>query len=159
MSEYSAEQVGRALARIPSGCAILTARHEGRRSGMLASWIQQAGFDPPAVSVAVKKGRPIEELMDAAGSFALNLIGDDPAPMFRHFGRGYGLDDDAFERLNVTDCDGGVALVDAMAILNCRVAGKYDAGDHWIYVGHVTDAKARDEGRPYVHLRKNGMNY
>lgn len=159
MSDFSAEHIGPSLARIPSGCAILTARHEGRRTGMLASWIQQAGFDPPAVTVAVKKGRPIEAVMDAAGRFSLNLIGDDPTPMFRHFGRGFGPDDDAFAGLNAVDCDGGVALANALAVFNCRVVGKHDAGDHWVYVGHVSDAKAGGEGRPYVHLRKNGMNY
>jgi hypothetical protein len=47
----------RALGRIPSGLFILTARFEDQSTGMLASWVQQVSFDPPLVSVAVKKGR------------------------------------------------------------------------------------------------------
>jgi len=37
--------------------AAVTARLDERSTGMLASWVQQVGFDPPMISVAVKKGR------------------------------------------------------------------------------------------------------
>src|SRR5205814_1867839 len=130
----SSGEIGKALGRLPSGCAILTAAAGADRMGMLASWIQQAALDPPAVSVAVRKGRPVEPIIDAANRFVLNLIGEDPTAMFRHFGKGFGPGEDAFAGLATQPVDGGVALTNAIAVLSCRVTGKYDAGDHWLYV-------------------------
>lgn len=159
MDEALRSRVGAALARIPSGCAILTVDSPVGRTGMLASWIQQAGFDPPAVSVAVRKGRPVEPMIDAAGAFVLNLIGENPTAMFKHFGKGFAAGEEAFAGLTVRSVPGGVALPDAAAVLQCRVAARCDAGDHWLYVGHIIEADAAAESKPYVHLRKNGLNY
>jgi len=159
MDDAVLQRIGKALGMIPSGCGILTVTDGDFRTGMLTSWIQQAGFDPPAVSIAVKKGRPIEPLIDRTGRFVLNLIGEDPRAMFRHFGRGFEPDEDAFAGLKISTQDGGVALEDAIAILSCRVAGKFDAGDHWLYVGRVENATTRDGARSYVHLRKSGLTY
>lgn len=153
------DAIFQAIARIPSGCAILTAATPTARTGMLASWVQQAGFDPPSVSVALRKGRPIESLIESARRFALNLIGENPGPMFRHFGRGFSLEQDAFAGLEYKDTPGGVALADSIAVLDCEVSGRLDAGDHWLYVGRVTAAEIRGTGGPYVHLRKSAANY
>src|SRR5262245_39317096 len=159
MNTLSTEQIGKALGRVPSGCAILTSVSQHARMGMLASWVQQAGFDPPAISVAVKKGRPIEPIIDQSGRFTVNVIGEDPAPMFRQFGKGFATGEDAFAGVRTKEVEGGVMLEDAVAVLSCRVAGKHDTGDHWLYVGHIVNAMALDGAKPYVHLRKNGLNY
>ncbi|MCK6457871.1 MAG: flavin reductase family protein [Phycisphaerae bacterium] len=159
MNATTQEQIARALGRIASGCFILTARAGTKRTGMLASWVQQAGFEPPAVSVAVRKGRAIESLIDESKHFALNILGEDPVAMFKHFGRGFTLDEDAFAGLDAKDCAGGIVIANRIGRLSCRVTGKHDAGDHWLYVGEVIDAEGDDAQRPYVHLRRNGMNY
>lgn len=154
------EQVGRALGRIPSGCAILTARHDGRRTGMLASWVQQAGFEPPMVSVAVNRQRPIARLIEASGGFVLNLLGENPTAMFKHFARGFSLDEDAFEGINAREVTGGIEIPDRVARLSAVVRGKTEAGDHDLYVGEVVEAEVGEpSGRPYVHIRKTGFSY
>ena len=46
------------LGRIPSGVFILVAGDgTGRRTGLLTSWVQQASFEPPQVTIAVNKSR------------------------------------------------------------------------------------------------------
>jgi flavin reductase (DIM6/NTAB) family NADH-FMN oxidoreductase RutF len=156
------EAIAKSLGRIPSGCAILTAVAHGRRTGMLASWFQQTSFEPPMISVAVKKGRPIEKLIDDSGEFVLNLLRENPAAMFKQFGRGFTLEEDAFAGVAVSQVAGvagGVALADALAHLSGRVKGKCDAGDHWLYIAEVMGADIAEIAPPYVHLRKNGLNY
>jgi 3-hydroxy-9,10-secoandrosta-1,3,5(10)-triene-9,17-dione monooxygenase reductase component len=155
----TSDQINHGLAQIPSGCAILTAAGRGGRMGMLASWIQQAGFDPPAVSVAVKKGRPIEPIIDETKQFVLNVLGGDPAALLRHFGSGFAPGAEPFAGLEVSPVEGGIALKEALAVLSCRVTGKYDTGDHWLYVGQVTQGTVRSDVKPYVHLRRSGLNY
>src|SRR5687768_64119 len=97
MNEEQLKGVGRALGQIPSGGSILTARDGERVTGMLASWVQQASFESPAITVAVRHGRPVQELIEASGHFVLNLIGEDRGPMFKHFSRGFGPDEPAFQ--------------------------------------------------------------
>jgi flavin reductase (DIM6/NTAB) family NADH-FMN oxidoreductase RutF len=159
MNDQARDRVSKAIGRIPSGCSILTARAGGRRTGMLASWVQQAGFDPPTLSVAVKKGRPIERLIDDSRTFILNVLGENPLPMFKHFGRGFSPEDDAFAGIGATDVTDGVVIEDRVGWISAKVREKVDAGDHWLYIGEVIDADCQADANPYVHLRKNGLNY
>ena len=153
------EQIARPLGLIPSGCFVLTASDSGHSQGILASWVQQAGFEPPAVSVAVRHNRPIRSLIDRSGHFVLNLIGQDTTELFKHFGKGFETDQPAFEGLKTRNEPGGVVLEDCIAHLSCRVTGKVDTGDHTIYVATVIDGGLHGEGQPNVRIRTSGFNY
>lgn len=159
MDESMREQVGRALGRIPSGCAIVTARAGGRRTGMLASWVQQASFEPPMVSVAIKKGRPVAGLIEASKEFVLNVLGENPTAMFKHFGKGFEPEQDAFAGLAAREVACGVEIPDQVARLSVHVRGQCEAGDHVVYVGEVVEAKAGEMRPPHVHVRKSGWMY
>ena len=86
MHETTDNDRANAVAKIPSGVAVLTAADAGTSTGMLASWMQQAAFEPLMVTVCVKAGRPIETLVAASRSFVLNVLGENPTDMFKHFG-------------------------------------------------------------------------
>lgn len=151
--------IGQSIARIPSGCSILTVARGDRSTGMLVSWVQQAAFVPPSISVCVKDGRPPIALIDASGRFVLNVIGEDPAPLFKHFGKGFALDDDAFDGVESDASPFGPTLRSAVAHLGCVVTEKVAVGDHILYVATVEAAHAAADAKPHVHLRKNGLSY
>ena len=153
------DQAAAAVGRIPSGVAILTAAAGDRSTGMLASWFQQASFEPLLVTVAVKRGRPIRELMESSGRFALNLLAENPKEMFRVYARGFGPDEDAFADVACRRSAHGVRLDEALAYLGCRIVQRVATGDHDLYVGQVEEARQYGDGRPHVHLRKTGANY
>ncbi len=94
------EIVARVLGKLPSGCSILTAAHTGRSTGMLTSWLQQASFQPLLLTVAIKPGRPMPDLIEKSQRFVVNLLGQNPDAFFRHFGRGFAPGEPAFEGLN-----------------------------------------------------------
>ena len=96
-----AKSLAAALGRIPSGLFILTARHEGRETGMLASWVQQCSFDPPQVSVALHKGRTLVEWLTEGADFTLNILPEGGKALVAHFGKGFELDQPAFEGLEL----------------------------------------------------------
>src|SRR6476646_2144 len=89
------------LGRIPSGIYILTARHAEQETGMLASWVMQAGFDPPMVSVAVRQGRYVGQWLTAGSPFVLNVVAQGQKSLLSHFGRGFELGQPAFEGLRI----------------------------------------------------------
>lgn len=155
------QQTATALGRIPSGLFILTARHGERETGMLASWVQQCSFDPPQVTVAVRRDRDILEWLTPGTAFTLNQLAEGQNSFLSHFGKGFTLDQPAFTGLNVDrPADEGPILLDAMGYLLCRVAGRFTGGDHEMVVGTVVGGKMNQaDGKPYVHVRKSGMRY
>ncbi|MCP4248132.1 MAG: flavin reductase family protein [bacterium] len=155
----SPEAIGIALAKIPSGAAIATASHDGKSAGMLASWIQQIAFEPPMVCLAVKHGRPIEAVIDAAGTFVLNFVGQGGQKIFGQFARSAAPSENAFEGLDVEYRPAGPVLGDCIGHLACEVTSKHAAGDHHLYLAKVTAAQADADAEPYVHHRTSGLSY
>src|SRR4051794_25803430 len=91
--------LARALGRIPSGLYILTVRQGDRATGLLASWVQQSGVDPPMLTVALKGDRYVADWIASTGRFPLNQLATGSKALIRHFGRGFAPDAPAFEGL------------------------------------------------------------
>src|SRR5689334_19879486 len=101
MSSSDVSAVAAVLGKVPSGLFILTVRHGDQETGMLASWVMQAGFEPPMVSVAVKQGRYVGEWLTAGTPFVLNALGETHKSLLSHFGRGFEPAEAAFSGLKV----------------------------------------------------------
>jgi flavin reductase (DIM6/NTAB) family NADH-FMN oxidoreductase RutF len=158
------ESIAPVLGRIPSGISILIVGDgTGRETGMLASWVQQASFGPPMVTVAVNRKRYLNDWLLTGAPVTLNLLSEDDGKFLKHFGKGFEPDAAAFEGLNLTRAANGLPmLADAMGCLEGKVVSRTDAGDHYIYVIELTAATAGadlETGKPWVHIRKNGLNY
>lgn len=149
-----------ALGRIPSGLFIVTVRHGTEQTGMLASWVQQCSFEPPQVSLALRKGRVIADWMASGAPFSLHVLGEGQSKLVSHFGKGFELGQSAFEGLEVIYRDGLAPLLpQALAVLDCRAAGRFSVGDHDILIGTIHDGQILHDGRPTVHIRRHGTHY
>src|SRR5262245_42734168 len=114
--------LAKALGRIPSGLFVLTAGPFGAETGLLVSWVQQCSFDPPMVSVALRRGRPIAGLLAVGEPFTVNVVGEGQKHLIAHFGRGFEPGQPAFEGVALERHDGHPpALAEAVAHLACRV--------------------------------------
>lgn len=153
------EEIGAALGRITSGCFILTTSHADRATGVLVSWVQQASFDPPIVTVCLKHGRPVVDVVEASERFLINVLAEDASALFGHFGKGFGPQEDAFAGLTTEPTEFGPLLNSCIAHLGCRVIGKTEAGDHILYLGEVLSASGDDQAKPYIHTRRSGLGY
>jgi flavin reductase (DIM6/NTAB) family NADH-FMN oxidoreductase RutF len=148
------------LGRVPSGIFILTAGHDGQETGMLASWVMQAGFEPPMVTVAVKQGRYVGDWLAAHAPFVLNVVAEGQSALLRHFVRGFDPGSPAFEGLEIIRTEQGTpALSDCLGHLECVPINHVDSGDHRIFLAEVTGGSQRSDARPMVHVRKNGLSY
>lgn len=148
------------LGRVPSGIFILTARHGAQETGMLASWVMQAGFEPPMVTVAVKQGRYVGQWLDAGAAFALNAVAEDDKQLLKHFGRGFEPGQPAFEGLAISRTERGTPVLDAaVGFLECVATGHVDSGDHRVFLARIESGVLTRDARPMVHIRKSGANY
>lgn len=161
MSHDPVTPLGQALGRIPSGLYILTVRQGDHATGMLASWVQQAGFDPPMLTVAVGLKRYVGDWIASSGRFTLNQVPTGGKALIRHFGRGFGPDEPAFEGLALKTIEGfGVILEGAVACLEAEVQGEIQGGDHRVFLARVVNgALLQAPCEPLVHVRHNGYHY
>lgn len=152
-----------ALGQIPSGLYVLTVRQGDRSTGMLASWVQQAGFDPPMLTVAIQRDRFIVDWIEAAGRFTLNQLPLGSKALIRHFGRGFEPDVDAFHGIAIrqeTEAQGGPVLKDAMAYLDTEVVGQLAESDHRIFLARIVGGDLLEQdAKPFLHVRANGFHY
>ncbi len=153
-----------ALGRIPSGVFILCAGNDqGSSTGMLASWVQQASFEPPQVTVAVNKSRYLNQWLKLNSPVTLNQVAKSDSTLLKHFGKGFEPDADAFEGIaRIPGQNGQPILSNAMGSLEGTVAAQFEAGDHILYLVTIAFAHApanQTTNEPFVHIRKNGFNY
>jgi flavin reductase (DIM6/NTAB) family NADH-FMN oxidoreductase RutF len=148
------------LGQVPSGVYILTARFEGQETGMLASWVMQAGFEPPMLTVAIQQGRYVAKWLSAKAPFVLNVLAMGQKPLLSHFARGFAPGADAFEGVAIERSPEGLPILcDAVGFLECRPTQHQDSGDHRIFLCCVTAGRLQHPASPMVHIRKNGMHY
>lgn len=160
MNEKDHKGISAALGRIPAGLYILTAGGVDRRTGMLCSWVQQLGIDPPMVSVAIAKSRPIVSLIRESGHFGLCQLSKDDKQVLGRFAAGTTIDVDPFDGLDLQPNETGVPILQStMASLECELVECIDLeADHYLFVGKVLAGQANDN-QPVIRLRENGFRY
>ena len=148
-----------ALGRIPSGLYAVGAMHEGRRIGMLCSFVEQAGFEPPMISIALGHDRPLRRILEHGGLFSLNILGVEDKKLLAAFAAG--REEDPFAAFTLVENGHGLPqLAEALAWLACRPRGSVGAGDHVVYVAEVLEGCLHREGsEPMIRVRKNGFSY
>jgi flavin reductase (DIM6/NTAB) family NADH-FMN oxidoreductase RutF len=149
-----------ALGRVPSGLFIVTAGDGDDATGMLASWVQQCSFTPPQLSLALRRGRGLNERLQPGVVFTVNILADDQTHLIAHFGRGFDPGEPAFSGIDIERPDGGPpVLTEALAYVQCRVSGRCAAGDHDLIVGEAVGGGLLNDGAPMIHIRKSGGHY
>lgn len=148
-----------ALGRIPSGLYVVGAVHEGRRLGMLCSFVEQAGFEPPMISLSLGRDRSLRQLLEDGALFSVNILGTEDKKILAAFASpGEG---DPFAPFSLVENSHDLPqLEDALACLVCRPRGSVEAGDHVVYVAEVLEGCLhREGGEPMIRIRKNGFAY
>ncbi len=144
------------MGKISSGLFVLTAVLDGKRAGMLCSFVEQAGFEPPMVTVAMGMDRPILAAMVEDVVFGLNILGKDDGGLMKPFMK----DADPFAGLETDESvPGAIRLTSAFAFLACRVRARCEGGDHVVVLAEVIDGAGGVEGEPMVRVRRDGFGY
>jgi 3-hydroxy-9,10-secoandrosta-1,3,5(10)-triene-9,17-dione monooxygenase reductase component len=161
ISEELKHTVGKALGRIPSGVFILTAAHGSERAAMMASWVQQASFEPPAVTVAMAKGRPIADLVRASKRFALSVVPEGDTSLMKRYARGVKPGEDPFARVETFDTPGGLPVIkSALAWIEGELVTTCDFGGcHELLIARVAAGAILQEGKAFAHQRGSGFHY
>lgn len=164
VDEKIKETVGPALGRVASGVHIVTVAHSdetGGNDGMLATWVIQASFNPPLLTVAVNSERAIYKSLKKGAEFGVNVLSKDNMDIFKSFAKPHTEGMDRFEGHELLDdIEGPPAFKKAVSYLKCTVKEVVEGGDHDIVIGEIKDGRLLNEGaEPMTHSRKNGFQY
>lgn len=152
----------KAMGRLSGGLYIITATKGNVSSAMLASWVSQASFEPPGLTIAVAKDRAIESLMQVGDRFILNVLEEGKyQALMKHFLKRFKPGDDRFAGVKTqTASNGSPILIDALAYLECEVLSRMECSDHWLVYSQVTTGRVSNpDALTAVHHRKVGNHY
>lgn len=158
--EQTRDALGRALGMIPSGIFVVTARRDAIQSAYVGSWIQQAAFEPPSITIAMNKQRPLLSLLSSGVGIGVNILGRRQSALYARFEPGFSLTEDPFAGVATQTLVTGVPLLcEAFAYLDCRVKSLLDAGDHTIVLAEVLAGGAQPAGESMTYTRQSGFTY
>ena len=159
----SKEKIGPAIGRLASGVYIVTVDVAGKKDGMLATWITQAGFEPPSLVVSINKQRDILRALNVGDRFTINVLSNRNMDIFKAFAKPH--NDEKVEGLALKESvDGstgsGPVFAEAVSYIDLQVQSVTEVGDHVLVVGEVIDGELLNgQDEPMTHLRKDGFKY
>jgi flavin reductase (DIM6/NTAB) family NADH-FMN oxidoreductase RutF len=110
-------------------------------NGMIVVWVIRVLHNPVLVAVSVGKTRYTHDMIHKSGFFCINILSEAQVELARIFGFASGQTEDKFKGIK---CGIGKnkapILEDIAGHMECKLQSIYDAGDHSIFIGEVTDS-------------------
>lgn len=157
-----ASNVEQAVGRIVGALCVMTATKGEISGAMLASWVSQATFNPPGLTIAVAKDRAIESLLHRGDRMVLNILAQGRhIGIMKHFLKPFAPGEDRFAGIETEEADNGCPIIkDSLAYLECEVGDRMECGDHWLIYAEVQAGNVlQPEAKTAVHHRKSGNHY
>jgi flavin reductase (DIM6/NTAB) family NADH-FMN oxidoreductase RutF len=154
-----------AMGQHVSSVCVITTQHEGRRYGLTATAMTSVCADPARLLVCVNKSGVSHDMIKASGVFCVNVLAEKQLQTAKAFAGMLGKDFDKFSSGEWYALQTGVpALVNAVAVFDCRIAQTIDQFSHAIFIGEVlavSFATGQDTllygARKFRDLRKIGQ--
>lgn len=138
---------------------LITSAHNGKRNIMAAAWVCALDFDPPKITVVIDKKTFTRELMEAEGTFAINLPCVKQIELVKKVGAVSGrdfLETDKFSEFGIeTFAAQKIAaplVKDCVAWLECKIIPEpHNQNTYDLFIAEViaaqADARVFKEGR------------
>jgi flavin reductase (DIM6/NTAB) family NADH-FMN oxidoreductase RutF len=128
--------------RLTNGLYVVGVAHDERRDGFTAAWLTQVSFDPLLVALSINPSHASFPILVAAEAFAVSILSHGQLELARHFGTQSGRAVDKLAGRRWQAAQGGApVLLDALGYLECRLVGRYPAGDHQLVLGRVVGGR------------------
>ena len=138
--------------QVQCGVTVVTAcAPSGELLGVTANSFNSVSLDPPLILFSLDRLAYSLPAFEAAGSFAVNILGESQTHLSQNFARTQGdkWQGISFERWGT----GSPILNGCIAAFDCRTHAIHDGGDHRIFVGEVLRFEAKPEGNPLIYFR------
>ncbi|MDD9898922.1 MAG: flavin reductase family protein [Candidatus Melainabacteria bacterium] len=156
------EALAPALGKLVSGLYIISLKHKDEEAGFLASWVQQAGFEPPMITIAFNKERKSHfDLLTGGGHLVVNIMGKENGQTMSRFFKPPPESGSIFDELETFTGETGIPILkDSLAYLEAKYYTEMESGDHHIVMAEVIGGAINNsEIEPSVHIRPDGFKY
>jgi flavin reductase (DIM6/NTAB) family NADH-FMN oxidoreductase RutF len=147
--EFDPDTFRKVMGHFATGVSVVTT-HDGRRPwGITVNALSSVSLEPPLVMIALDRRRQIRPVVQAAGRYAVNILGESQQGLSDCFaGAPVTPDRDAFCGAAWTAGETGMPVIEgAIASLECEVVGVHPVGDHDLFLGKVVSL-SNDERHP-----------
>ncbi len=136
------EAVGRIWRLADREVWIVTASHNERRGGLLATWVSPVTLDPaePLMLATLAPNHFTAELVEGGGGFTLHLLATHQTELAWNFALGSGRERDKLAGLEVRESECGPILAAALTWMECRVVARLATADRTYFWGRVVSA-------------------
>ena len=140
------------------GVYILSSVNEGEYCVSTITWASQASFEPPMISVCIKRNSASYEIVKKRGEFILHLLGDNQKELASTFFKPTIFENEKLNGQEFSLANNLPLLKDIPAYIQCKVVEILENGDHPLFLAEVVDAKINNDSNP-LELRKTGWTY
>ena len=140
------------------GVYILSSVNEGEYCVSTITWASQASFEPPMISVCIKRNSASYEIVKKRGEFILHLLGDNQKALASTFFKPTIFENEKLNGQEFSLANNLPLLKDIPAYIQCKVVEILENGDHPLFLAEVVDAKINNDSNP-LELRKTGWTY
>ena len=156
-SSVTPDELRRVLGSFATGVTVVTSLHDGIPRGVTVSAFMSISLEPPLVLVALDQARSLDPVIQQAGAYAVNILGEDDAALSDCFaGAPVEPGRDAFCGATWRPGAIGLPILErAIASLECRLEQVVRLGDHDFLVGRVVSVAGPDDSAgPLLYLRR-----
>lgn len=153
VTAIDAAQFRQVLGHFPTGVTVIASASDGEAVGLAVGSFCSVSLDPPLVAFCPDKSSSSWPKIASAGSFCVNVLGEDQEDICRTFAA---KGADKFAAIGWRPAASGSPIInDVIAWIDCDIEVVHDAGDHYIAVGRVRELGiGRDHaGGPLVFYR------
>lgn len=156
--DAQSDRTSQAVGRVTGSLCVVTMKQDNQHYGFLTSWVSQAGFAPPTLTIAVSKQRA--DLAHIGDTFVLNIL-KEGKNLRRYFQKPPTPGENQFENVATeTATNGCMVLTEALAYLECAIVNQMDCGDHWLLYATIDTGKLLEStGVTAVDRRKSASQY
>lgn len=140
---------------LPAGVCLITSQHGGEWGGMIATAVTSVSAEPPTLLVCVNRSASLFAMLEASGSFCVNVLATAAVPLVEQFSSSARRAERFQTGTWSTLPSGAPACGDALVAFDCRVAKVVDWHSHAIFlgeVGAVLRPAGSAEGAPLLYM-------
>ncbi len=152
MAPFDSAEFRRVLGHYPTGVTVVTGVENGSPVGLAIGSFGSVSLDPPLVMFCPGKSSNSWPVIEASGSFCVNVLAEDQAAVSSLFA---GRDPDKFAAVPWSTRATGSPVIDGcLAWIDCTIEAVHEGGDHWVVLGRVADlGVSRPEIGPLIFFK------
>jgi len=157
--DSQSDRTDQAVGRIIGSLCVMTFNHDQSPVSLLTSWVSQATFSPPGLTLALSREQAETLLPQNGMPFVLNIL-KEGRNVRRVFQRAIAPGENRLADLATHPASNGcLVLDDALAYLECHIQNRMECHDHWLLYATIDNGKVLESvGLTAIQHRKSA-NY